>query len=122
MPRRLRRSARARTVTVLLAVLVLGGTADWGHAGGDDPGCDSFLAQHDHAAHHFASHPPAHETPASHCDLCHLLRLLHTALSAKPLVASLASRVSARRPMDGVVTVTLFAFSLPSRAPPALAL
>jgi hypothetical protein len=118
------RTARSwtRTVAALLAVVVLGGTADWGHAGGDDAACNPTVVQHDHAAHRFISQTQAPGAPANHCDLCHLLRLLHTALSVKPSTAALVSRVAARRPPDGVHTVALVTFGVPSRAPPAFAL
>ena len=116
----LRRRMRAQTLALLLSVVVCGGALNWGHIGGDDPGCAPQLIQHDHFAHRFTA---AGQTPASqddHCTLCHLLRLLHTAVPTESLLAGNVSPIEARRAADTKVAPALFDSAVPSRAPPAL--
>jgi hypothetical protein len=115
----LRRHASARTLVALLIVAVWGGTVDWGHTGWDDPACDPMPVQHDHAAHRVSNDTRTPIAPAGHCEFCHFLRLLHTALSAKSLAASLVAHSDPHRPPDRVFAAALFAFYVPSRAPPA---
>jgi hypothetical protein len=118
----LRRCARTRALVVLLSVAVCGAALNWGHEGGDDPGCAPALVQHDHAAHRFTPdrQPPVPQD--QHCNLCHLLRLLHTAIPAESLLASNVSQFEARRAADSAPAIVTSNFDIPSRAPPAAAL
>jgi hypothetical protein len=117
-----RRIVRAQTVGALIALIVCAGMADLVHAGGDDPACDPPLVLHDGSAHHFTTGGPTQPGPANHCALCHLLRLLHTALSAHPSAAVSAFTVEARWFADRWIAVATLATGVPSRAPPSTAL
>lgn len=113
---------RARALAVLLSIAVCGGALNWAHVGGDDPGCAPQLVQHDHSAHRFTAdrHTPA--SPDEHCNLCHLLRLLHTALPTESLLASNVSTVAAGQPVENALAAAILNFQLPSRAPPPVVL
>src|SRR5579864_160016 len=111
----LRRHLRTRTVAALLALAICGST----HVRADDPGCAPVLSYHDHAAHRFTTSTNSPASPADHCNLCHLQRLLHTALSAQSFVATIVHQTETRRPTDAALTASTFSFTLPSRAPPA---
>jgi hypothetical protein len=116
-----RRHLRIQAVAVLLTVAVCGGTVDWGHAGWDDPGCNPVLVQHDHAAHRVMPGARGTRGDSDHCTLCHLLRTFHIALSAESLRAHVVLSAAPRSPFDSPSVIALSALSLPSRAPPALA-
>ena len=115
------RRARARMVAALLSVSVCGGALNWGHFGGDDPGCTPTLVQHDESAHRFTSRTQTPTSSSDHCTLCHFFRLLHTALSSKFLAAGAASHVGARCAPKRLFAPAIFALNVPSRAPPAAA-
>lgn len=118
----LRQRARARTLAVLLSVAVCGGTLNWGHVGGDDRACAPGLVQHDHSAHRIIAQTQVAASQGEHCNLCHLLRLLHTALPTESLLASNVSTIEARRAVDGALAAAILNFHVPSRAPPAAVL
>ncbi len=119
---RLHRRLIPRALALLLSIVVCGGSLNWGHAGGDDPDCAPQLVQHDHAAHRFRA--DTHRTTAQdeHCTLCHLLRLLHTALPSGSLLDSRVSPIETRRMVDSGLVTSIFSVTLPSRAPPAASL
>src|SRR5579872_7146468 len=96
-----------RALAVLLSIAVCGGALNWGHVGGDDPDCAPQLVQHNHAAHRFTAERRAPAPPDEHCTLCHLLRLLHTALPTESLVASNVSQFEARRAADSALATAL---------------
>ena len=120
------RSARKellnRALAAVLAFVVCGGALGWGHAGGDDPDCDSTPVVHDHNAHRFSSAPSHPTPPADHCYICHSLRLLGTSLVAR------GPRAGAATPSDRVAQVTALAVidssrvAVSSRAPPVVSL
>lgn len=115
-----RRRWRDRTVAVLLAVVVFGGTFGWGHTGGDDPDCDIVIVEHDHSAHRLSSAPAHPSSSGDHCYICHSLRLLHNVVASRYERVAVVFRTVSR--LDGDLCVRrdgLFA-SLPSRAPPAI--
>jgi hypothetical protein len=111
-----------RALAAVLAVVVCGGALNWGHAGGDDPDCDSAPAVHDHAAHRFTFSPPHSTQPADHCYICHSLRLLHTSLAARGVRAVVAVRSTQFRQLDGLAIINALGVALSSRAPPAVSL
>jgi len=113
-----RRHLRTRALAALLAVVVGGATVSWGHAGGDDPGCDPALVLLGQQAPQLAAQGPA--PPTDHCPLCHFLRALQLAVFAKPLAAVGVFRTALRPSPDGVLAVQLVAFNVASRAPPAI--
>lgn len=117
----LRQRARVRALVVLLSVAVCGGALNWGHVGGDDPGCAPTLVQHNHSAHRFTTDSQAPVSQDQHCNLCHLLRLLHTAIPTESLLASNVSQLEARRAADSAPATVISNFDIPSRAPPAAA-
>jgi hypothetical protein len=119
---RLHRRLYARALALLLSVAVCGGTLNWGHIGGDDPDCAPQLVQHDHTAHRFTASSRATNAQDEHCNLCHLLRLLHTALPGGSLLDSRVSPVEARRIVDSRLVTSIFSVTVPSRAPPAASL
>lgn len=112
------RQLPTRIVAALLALAVCGGTVGWAHAGGDDPACASALVQHDQSAHRITTESHSGTSPADHCTLCHLLRLLQAALAAKSTYTGAAWRVEPRRASDGVLALALFTITLSSRGPP----
>ena len=118
----LRQRLLTRAFAVLLTIVTGGGMLNWGHVGDDDPRCAPQLVQHDHSAHRFAAErrPPASQD--DHCTLCHLLRLLHTALPTESLLARHVSQVETRRTADSSVAAASLHFHVPSRAPPTAAL
>jgi hypothetical protein len=116
-----RRHLRIQAVAVLLTVAVCGGMADWGHAGWDDPGCNPVLVQHDHSARRVMPGARGSKGDSDHCTLCHLLRTFHTALSAESLPAHVVLSSAPRSLFDSSSLIALSTLSLPSRAPPALA-
>src|SRR5437879_5021891 len=111
-----------RALAALLAVVVSGGALNWGHAGGDDPDCDSAPVVHDHAAHRLTAAPSDSNQPADHCYICHSLRLLHTSLAARGARAAVAVRSAQIGPIEGLALVNAFGVALSSRAPPAVSL
>jgi hypothetical protein len=111
-----------RALAALLAVVVCGGGLNWGHAGGDDPDCDSTQVVHDHAAHRFTSAPSHSTQPTDHCYICHSLRLFHTSLAARGPRAVVAVRSTQLLQVDGLAVVNAFGVALSSRAPPAVSL
>lgn len=115
----LRRHARARTLAVLLAAVVWGAAVDWGHGGWDDPACNaSTPIGTSQSPRGFTASPANPASSATHCDLCHLLRLLHNALSLKAPQAGFATSVAAVGPTDSVVPTRLLSPHVSSRAPP----
>jgi len=118
----LHRRLYARVFALLLSVAVCGGTLNWGHAGGDDPECAPQLVQHDHAAHRFSADTRSSRSPDEHCNLCHLLRLLHTALPSGSLLDSRVAPAEARRIVDSDLVTSIFSVTIPSRAPPTVSL
>lgn len=119
---RLHRRLFPRALALLLTVVVCGGSLNWGHAGGDDPDCAPQLVQHDHAAHRFRAATSPTAPQDEHCTLCHLLRLLHTALPGGSLLDGRVSPVELRRMVDSGLVTSIFVVTLPSRAPPAASL
>ncbi len=117
-----RRLFRRQSLAVFLVLLVGGGTLDWGHAGGDDPGCNPIPVQHDHSAHRLKAAERGTQAPADHCTLCHLLRIFHTALSAQSHGAYVGATAAARHTLSRSFVVSLVSFAVPPRAPPALVL
>src|SRR5262245_5598554 len=83
------RRVLARSLAVALAALVCGGTVDWGHAGGDDRDCETVLVLHDHTAHRLGAAQADPTAPASHCYICHSLRVLGTMLAARNTAATI---------------------------------
>ena len=118
----LHRRFSARAFALLLSIAVCGGTLNWGHAGGDDPDCAPQFVQHDHAAHRFTADTHPTGSPDEHCNLCHLLRLLHTALPSGSLLDNRVSPLETRRVVDSGLITSIFTVTLPSRAPPAASL
>ena len=115
----LHRRLCARTFALLLSVAVCGGTVNWGHAGGDDPESEPQLVHHDHAAHRFTADTERAGAPDEHCNLCHLLRLLHTALPSGSLLYNRVSPLDTRRIVDLGFITPIFSVTIQSRAPPA---
>ena len=111
-----------RALAAVLAFVVSGGALNWGHAGGDDPDCDTTPVVHDHTAHRFSSAPSHSTPPADHCYICHSLRLLHTSLVARGprVVAATPSKQFAQLTALAVIDASRGAVS--SRAPPAVSL
>jgi hypothetical protein len=111
-----------RALATVLAFVVCGGALNWGHAGGDDPDCDSTPVVHDHSAHRFRSAPSHSAPPADHCYICHSLRLLHTSLVARGprAVAAIESKQFVKVTALAVINRAHIAVS--SRAPPAVSL
>ena len=118
----LHRRVCTRAFALLLSIAVCGGTLNWGHAGGDDPDCAPQLVQHDHAAHRFKAETHRTGSQDEHCNLCHLLRLLHTALPSGSLLDNRVSPVETRRVVDSGLITSIFTITIPSRAPPAVSL
>jgi hypothetical protein len=111
----------SRGVAALLAVLVCGGTLDWGHAGGDDRDCDVVVVHHDHAAHRLSTTPAA-STSNDHCYICHSLRLLHQAVTTRyERVVGGVRRVQ-RLDADVLALRDALRVGLSSRAPPSIGL
>ncbi|HUK36797.1 MAG TPA: hypothetical protein VLV86_22935 [Vicinamibacterales bacterium] len=115
-----RRLVWTQLIAVLLTAVVAGGAMDWVHAGWDDPACDLIPVQHDHTAHRFVAGPQSAPVQSDHCPLCHLSRVLHTALSAQSLSAHVVLSAGASGLCDPAAAVELFSIRLTSRAPPAL--
>ena len=121
-----RRGARKdllnRALAAVLALVVCGGALNWGHAGEDDPDCDSTPVVHDHNAHRFSAAPSHSTPPADHCYICHSLRLFHTSLVARGprVVAAIESKQFVQVTPVAVINATRIAVS--SRAPPAVSL
>ena len=115
----LRRHVRTRSFALLLSVAVCGGSLNGGHAGGDDPACAAALVQHDHAAHKLTTPGHRSDSPDEHCNLCHLQRLLHTALGSVAPAAVAISPSDSARPSEPALAVSMVAGNLSSRAPPA---
>ena len=111
-----------RALAAVLAVVLCGGALNWGHAGGDDPDCDSTPVVHDHAAHRFSSAPSHSTQPGDHCYICHSLRLLHTALAARGARAGVAVPSTQFLPVEALAVITAFGVALSSRAPPPVSL
>ena len=111
-----------RALAAVLAIIVCGGALNWGHAGGDDPDCDSTPVVHDHNAHRFTSAPSHSTPPADHCYICHSLRLLHTSLVARGprIVAATQSTQLGQVAPLAVINASGVVFS--SRAPPAVSI
>ncbi|HEY7291720.1 MAG TPA: hypothetical protein VH583_17920 [Vicinamibacterales bacterium] len=116
---RLHRRLCGRVLALLLSVVVCSGTLNWGHAGGDDPECAPELVQHDHAAHRFTANTLLTGSQDEHCTLCHLLRLLHTALPSGSLLDSRVASLETRRIIDSGLVTSICSITIPSRAPPA---
>ncbi len=111
-----------RALALLLSVAVCGGALNWGHVGGDDPDCAPQLVQHNHAAHRLTSTSRTTSPQDEHCNLCHLLRLLHTAVSGGSLLDSRVAVVESRPMIDRRLVPSIFSVVVPSRAPPAVSL
>jgi hypothetical protein len=115
----LHRRLYQRALALVLSMAVCGGALNWGHVGGDDPDCTPQLVQHDHAAHRFTAPSRTTSPQEEHCTLCHLLRLLHTAVSGGSLPGSRVANVESRLVVDSRLLTSLFTVVVPSRAPPA---
>ena len=118
----LHRRLSARAFALLLSVAVCGGALNWGHAGGDDPECAPQIVQHDHEAHRFTVDTQRTGSQDDHCNLCHLLRLMHTALPTGSLLDNRVSPLGTRRIIDSGFIPSIFNLTIPSRAPPAISL
>jgi hypothetical protein len=70
-----------RAVAFAVALVICGGSVDWGHAGGDDPDCDLVLV-HQNVPGHVSTAPIGAPQSENHCYICHALRLLHSALTS----------------------------------------
>ena len=111
--------ALVRGLSVAMALVMVGGAVDWGHAGGDDPDCDLVAVVHSTAPGHVSSAPANPPQRQDHCYLCHALRLLHAALSVRSGWACAVSSSAApfrqsadvARASDGIARIP--------RAPPA---
>ncbi|HZR23904.1 MAG TPA: hypothetical protein VFA59_09980 [Vicinamibacterales bacterium] len=112
----------ARAFALLLSVAVCGGTLNWGHAGGDDPECEPQLVQHDHTAHRFTAETQQTGSQDEHCNLCHLLRLLQSALPSGSLLNNRVSPLDTRRIADSDLVTPIVSVTIQSRAPPAASL
>ena len=119
--RLLRRRARTRLAAILLSLMVCGSAVNWGHSGGDDPGCDPTVTLQGQAPAHVGV-PSAAASPTDHCPLCHFLRVFQTAISAKSFQATGISTAAAAPTPDPVLAPSLLALKLSSRAPPAVLL
>jgi hypothetical protein len=119
--RLLRRRARTRLAATLLSLAVCGAAVNWGHTGGDDPGCDPALVLQGQAPAHVGA-PSAAASPTDHCPLCHFLRIFQTAVSAKSFQATGVSSAAASPSLDHVLAPSLLALNVSSRAPPAILL
>jgi hypothetical protein len=117
----LRRCARTRVAATVLSLVLCGAVMNWGHMGGDDPGCDPTLFVLGHSAVQIGA-PASGPSPSDHCTLCHFLRLLQTAISIKSFAASHLADAAACRPPDRMLAPSLLAINLSSRAPPAILL
>jgi hypothetical protein len=115
----LHRRLHRRALAMVLSMAVCGGALNWGHVGGDDPDCAPQLVQHDHAAHRFTAASRTTSPQDEHCTLCHLLRLLHTAVSGGSLPGSRVADVESRLVIDSRLLTSIFSVVVPSRAPPA---
>src|ERR1700716_64062 len=104
-----------RGLAAVLVALVGGGALNWGHAGGDDPDCDSAPVVHDHAAHRFTATPSHSTQPPDHCYLCHSLRLLHTSLAARGARAGVAVPSTQFLHVEAFAVITAFGVALSSR-------
>ena len=109
-------------MAALLAVLVCGGSLDWGHAGDDDSTCNALPASHDHAAHRVAATPGQPTAPADHCYICHSLRLLQTTLVERAARLDTSERATLLGPADRTAAADAARVALSSRAPPASSL
>jgi hypothetical protein len=110
-----------RGVTVVLAVMVCGGSLDWGHVGGDDPDCNVVLVLHNHAAHRLSA-APLSSTSGDHCFICHSLRLLHVGFAARHERVSIDVRSTDYRDQHALVARLNVTVDLSSRAPPSVRL
>lgn len=108
-----------RLTAALLALLVCAGSAGLGHAAWDDPGCDPAPIWHNHAAHHFSGPRPEGGPLSDHCELCHSLRLLHTALTVRRPSAVLTPIAAPHRTLRPLFASWQLVSSIPSRAPPS---
>jgi hypothetical protein len=113
------RRLHSRALALVLSVAVCGGALSWGHIGGDDPDCAPQLVQHNHAAHRFTTTSRTSPQQDEHCNLCHLLRLLHTAVSGGSLLDNRVAAVESRLVVDSRLVTSIFTVVVPSRAPPA---
>jgi len=93
---------------------------DWGHTGGDDPDCDNVFIIHNHAAHRVSTVPPPSSSPEGHCFICHTLRLLHGAKTARGARLAPPTSISARALTCPVVPLNGFAVARSSRGPPSI--
>jgi hypothetical protein len=112
------RRLHSRALALLLSFAVCGGALNWGHIGGDDPDCAPQLVQHNHAAHRFTAASQTSSPQDQHCNLCHLLRVLHTAVSNGSLLDSRVATMESRFVLDSRLVTSLFSVAVPSRAPP----
>jgi hypothetical protein len=120
------RAARSRLlvrgVAALLAVLVSGGTLEWGHAGGDDRDCNVVAVVHDHAAHRLSGAQATQSSQNDHCYICHSLRILHAALVVSHDRLVVDARSAQFQDGDAVAARHAFRLDVPSRAPPSVRL
>ena len=116
------RRLHSRALALVLSFAVCGGALSWGHIGGDDPDCTPQLVQHDPAAHRVTAPSRSSSPQDEHCNLCHLLRLLHTAVSGGSLLDSRVATVESRSVIDSGLVTSIFSVVVPSRAPPAASL
>ena len=117
-----RKRLLSRVVASLLTLIVCAGSLDWGHAGGDDPGCNPVLVHHDDSAHRFSSAPTQTAPAADHCYICHSLRLLHTTLIARGARVALTVGSTPVWQFARLATPDAIGLARSPRAPPALSL
>ena len=117
---RLHRRLSARAFALLLSVVVCASTLNSVHAGGDDPECAPQFVQHDHAAHRFTTDVHRTASHEEHCTLCHLLRVLQTAMPSGSLLDNRVSPLETRRVVDSGALTSIFNTTIASRAPPAV--
>ena len=121
-PQSLGRRLLERWLAAVLAIVVVGGAVDWGHAGGDDPDCNPAPLHHDHSAHRFDAAPSKAPQPLEHCYICHSLRAFHTSLATgrARVAAPPESTLLAHR--EGAAVRNAHGVALSSRAPPVVSL
>ena len=118
----LRKQVLSRALAALLALVVCGGSLDWGHAGGDDPDCNPVFVHHDHNAHHISAEPSNAAPAADHCYICHSLRLLHTTLIARGAHAVLVAESTPLWQFDRLAASDVIDLARSPRAPPTFSL
>ena len=107
-----------RLFAIAFSVLVCASALDFGHAGGDDRDFGPPFVVHDHNAHRFSPSAPTKETSDGHCFICHTLRLLHFALTAKSGCIDTVAYVRPYVPTNRIFVQRVASAALAPRAPP----